>query len=546
MSPDTAEIVRTELDARILVVDDEPDIAALVAESLRAAEAGWFVETETNPQAAAERLTEEAYDCLVTDLAMPGLDGLALAERVREIDGEIALIALSGRGTLESGIRALRLGFADFLEKPVDLEAVQRSVCRSIRRRRRETTMERRFAELARANAKLEATGAQLSQKLEIASHDLVLSGKRMARQIDDLAAEAGVARSLMGVIELEDLLGLAAELVADRIPCTTATLALYEPKDAAVGLLVRAYPESTDPPVLCWLRAPLEGGIVCRAAQTGKSLHVEDLSDSVLLDERERDLWREGRLLAVPVTHQDQPIGVAILHREADQDDFRAEDVQVVTRLARTIGPAILTSKVHHRQRCEVYAAFEAVAEAADRATDRHGHSARVLAYARQLAGAMQLSPDQLGALQIASRLHDIGWVSVPRDVADTPGPLSEEQWDEVHKHPVAGQALLAPLDFFGDVGAVLRAHHESYDGTGYPDRKAGEEIPLVARVIAVCDAFDAMTSPRPHRDALPVDEALSQLRRFAGQQFDPGVVEAFGRIPESALRSIAAACRS
>jgi len=402
-------------------------------------------------------------------------------------------------------------------------------------------TLQQRFAELAHANASLESDHAQLESKLEIASHDLVLSNKRMARQMDDLAQTANMAQALVGVIELEDQLGLCAELIGDRIACDSCTVALYEAHDAAVGLMVRARPETDDAPALCWLRTPVVEGVMCRAAQARKSIHVEDVAGSVLLDEQERELWAEGRLLVVPVPHQGRSIGVAALHRPTGADDFGVDDIKTVTRLANVMGPTIQSARVHHKQRCEIYASLETVADAVEgRTAFLKGHSRRVLAYALALGSRLELTQAEAGAIQIAARLHDIGRVVIPDSVHEQPGPLAEAQWDIVQRHAEAGSAFLKTMDFFGEVGAIIRHHHESYDGTGYPDHKAGEEIPRVARILAVADALDAMTSPRPYREPLPMATARKRIEQLAGQQFDPAVVEALGSLAEETLEDI------
>jgi HD-GYP domain-containing protein (c-di-GMP phosphodiesterase class II) len=351
----------------------------------------------------------------------------------------------------------------------------------------------------------------------------------------------AQVARSVSGVVELEDLLGLCAEIIGDRVTCRTCTVALYEPQETSIGLMVRAQPEAEDPPALCWLRTPIRQGFMVRAAQSGKSVHLDDVARSGLAHEQEREIWHEGRALAVPIPYESSAVAVAVLHRMTDDGDFSAHDIKSVGELAKVMGPAIRTAKLHHRQRCQTYGVMESLADALEnRDPQRRGHSARVFAYAMPIATAMELTQAQIGATQIAARLHDIGRIIVPDDVANHAGPLTDQQWEIVRRHPEAGSNLLKPLDFFGEVCQIIRAHHESYDGTGYPDNKAGEEIPVVARVIAVADAFDAMTSPRPYREAMSVDDALEQIRKLAGQQFDPQAADALANIAPAVLRDI------
>ncbi|MBL7139304.1 MAG: response regulator [Planctomycetes bacterium] len=540
MSP-VADVLEAQQEIRILVVDDEPEIAALIAEALQGAEPSWYAEAEADSSRALERLSEAAFDCLITDLVMPDVDGLNLAEQARSANEHLALIAITGCGTVANSGEALRRGFDDFLEKPFDLKAMKAAVGRALAAHRQMDERDTRFAELAQAKTQLETANAQVQQKLDIASHDLVLSARRMARQLDELATRADVAQTLMGIIELEDLLGLCAELVGDRVPCRTCTVALYEPTEQAIGLMVRARPDSDDAPALSWLREPISAGVMCRAAQTGKAVHVECIGESNLLDDQERELWRDGRLLVVPVPLQGLTVGAVVLERAEEDGAFAAGDVKTVADLARIMAPAIRTAKAHHRQRCQIYASLEAIADCVERREEYlKGHSARVLAYAMPIGAALELAQAQIGALQIATRLHDIGRLGMPDSVVNHPGPLNDLQWDLVRRHPGMAADFLKPLDFFGEVGDIIRTHHESYDGTGYPSMKAGEEIPRVARILAVADAFDAMTSPRPYRDALDIDQAREQIRRLAGQQFDPAAAEAFLCIPVGVLAEI------
>jgi len=118
---------------------------------------------------------------------------------------------------------------------------------------------------------------------------------------------------------------------------------------------------------------------------------------------------------------------------------------------------------------------------------------------------------------------------MAVPDAILDKPGPLDEEEWAFMRRHTVIGEAILSAAPALVPVAKIVRSSHERFDGAGYPDGIAGTEIPLGARIVAVCDAFDAMTSDRSYRRAMSVDAALAELRSAAGSQFDPGVVEAF-----------------
>ena len=148
------------------------------------------------------------------------------------------------------------------------------------------------------------------------------------------------------------------------------------------------------------------------------------------------------------------------------------------------------------------------------------------------------------------AAELHDVGKVAVPDAILSKPGPLSEAEWGYMREHTIVGDRILSAAPALEGVAKLVRASHERFDGRGYPDQLRGEEIPLGARIVTVCDAFHAMTSDRPYRPALAVQDALDELHRCAGRQFDPAVVRAFslivsgigGRKPDEELGAWAA----
>ena len=156
-------------------------------------------------------------------------------------------------------------------------------------------------------------------------------------------------------------------------------------------------------------------------------------------------------------------------------------------------------------------------------------GHSRRVRAYALGLAEALHLDARQRRLLSLAAQLHDIGKVAVPDAILRKPAALADEEAAVVREHPVTGERILAPIVRSRAVLAAIRGHHERLDGTGYPDRLRGEHIPLLARVMAIPDCFDALTSQRAYRAALPPAQALGILQAGAGTHFDPELVRAF-----------------
>ena len=163
------------------------------------------------------------------------------------------------------------------------------------------------------------------------------------------------------------------------------------------------------------------------------------------------------------------------------------------------------------------------------ERQPDLHEHVSCVADMALAVARKLDTAPEELDVIARAAELHDIGKTAIPRAILDKPGTLSDEEWEFMRRHTILGERILNAAPALRPVAKLVRSSHERWDGKGYPDGLAGEAIPRGSRIVSVCDAFDAMVSDRPYRPAVPRDEALAELRRCAGTQFDPQVVEAF-----------------
>jgi putative nucleotidyltransferase with HDIG domain len=156
-------------------------------------------------------------------------------------------------------------------------------------------------------------------------------------------------------------------------------------------------------------------------------------------------------------------------------------------------------------------------------------GHTSRVAQYSVRIASALGLDDATRREIEHGALLHDIGKIGVPDAVLSKPGPLDADEWEAMRRHPLVAIAILEGVELSPIVISMVRHHHENLDGTGYPDHLSGDELPLAARIARVADAFDAMTSDRPYRDALSLTAARAELRRNAGSQFCPEIVDAF-----------------
>jgi putative two-component system response regulator len=174
---------------------------------------------------------------------------------------------------------------------------------------------------------------------------------------------------------------------------------------------------------------------------------------------------------------------------------------------------------------------ALVAALEARD--SETHGHSERVVSFSLRLGQELGLDVEQTRSLEFGSLLHDIGKIGVPDAVLRKPARLTEDEWEEMRLHPIHGREILRGIEFLEGAARVVAQHHERWDGSGYPAGLKGEGIDINARIFAVADAFDAITSDRVYRGGRPYEAALAELEKHAGVQFDPAVVAAFRRVP-------------
>jgi diguanylate cyclase (GGDEF)-like protein len=245
-------------------------------------------------------------------------------------------------------------------------------------------------------------------------------------------------------------------------------------------------------------------------------------LAPGAILREAHADL---GELVAIPISQRDRPHGALVL---AGRRGALAEHPdEVLLALGDHVGAILQTERVNAELRSSYVGAIRMLSEAIDAKDPMlHGHSAEVARYAEAMGRKLGIEPDERRLLSLASLLHDVGTVAVSERVLLKPGPLNAQEREVVELHPRIGAQVVSQVPALRPVASTILHHHERYDGRGYPNRLAGEEIPAPARLIAVADAFSAMLHDRPHRPARTVDEACAVLEREAGGQFDPDMV--------------------
>jgi putative nucleotidyltransferase with HDIG domain len=242
------------------------------------------------------------------------------------------------------------------------------------------------------------------------------------------------------------------------------------------------------------------------------------------------REMDMESVLL-VPLVAGNEPWGLIEIY-DSQPRTFSSDERHLAELAATQVG-TLLTAFEHEERAQRLYretlASLSNALEAKDAVTSQH--TEEVVRLAVSVAAELELDLDAVRNVELGAVLHDIGKVRIPEAILNKPGPLNDEEWEVMQTHPEVGEKILRPIQSLQAILPIVRHHHERWDGTGYPDRLIGRAIPLGARIVAVCDAYRAMTEDRPYREALGHDEARHELKRGAGTQFDAECVDALLR---------------
>jgi putative nucleotidyltransferase with HDIG domain len=276
-----------------------------------------------------------------------------------------------------------------------------------------------------------------------------------------------------------------------------------------------------------------LTGCAAWTACRTGRSTSIADLADSRNPGIVSRALLSAGirSLLAIPLTSREQVKGVLLLG-DTEPGKFARGETFTIEKIASQMAVALENARLYEDMRNLFFSTVSSLANAIDAKSPwTKGHSERVMHISTRIAKEMGLSEQEVERVRLGGLLHDIGKIGVIEALLEKPALLSEDEFPPMRLHPEKGVAILAPIGQLKDVLPTILYHHERLDGSGYPEGLTGDQIPLEARIVAVADSFDAMVSERPYKHAYSLTEALDELRAGAGSQFDPNVIECFGR---------------
>jgi len=373
-----------------------------------------------------------------------------------------------------------------------------------------------RIAELDEANDRINRLSLQLEDR------NLLLE-----KAIKNISALNRVGVALSSELDIDRLVQLLINISVKGLRVEIGSIFLFD--DRREHLVVRAssgLPAELDPTLSLTPGESVSGTV----AGNGQPLLIRHVDGSQGIKPLSRFGFTRRSVLCVPIKMKDRVLGTIELTNRRGGESFSIDDLEMLQSIANQAAVAIENANLYcdvQRTYLETVLALVQAVEEKDRYT--RGHSDRVTAFSVKIAGAMGLPAREIRMIEYAGILHDIGKIGIDLAIIQKKERLTPEELAVVRKHPLIGERIIRPIGFLAAALPGIAQHHERFDGCGYPLGICGDRIALEARILAVADAYDAMITDRPYRKPLPKDDAIAELLRCSGSQFDPVVVEHF-----------------
>src|SRR4051812_3155719 len=477
MTPPTSQEERP----RVLVVDDEKFIREILAEFLGME--GYFVRTAEDGSSALAELGRSHYDLVISDLKMPKMGGMELLEAMAKVAPNALTVIMTGFGTVETAIDAMKRGAYDYILKPFKVEEVTMVVQRGIEKQ------------------KLSAENLRLKEALGLYKVSEAIAASLSLDEVMSTVVDSAISDLNADFVStwLDD--GEGGFFERQHVPNPTFRTDAVIPSLKPAALVEHF---TSDPMLL------EHGTKTARFFCEEPALPVQSFAGVPLRIKQKLCGW----------------IAVASFRKNKRFDEGQRKLLSIVGSRAAA---AIENARLYEDLRATFQQTIQGLAKAIDK-MDRYtaGHSDRVATYATYLAMRLRLPPDVIEIVRQSALMHDIGKIGCVMNL-NKPGKLTQDEYEIFKKHPGYGRDILDPIRFLHPLIPGVHLHHERWDGRGYPLGLKGNMVPLVARIIAVADTYDAMTSDRAYRRALPHEVAVTEIERCSGSQFDPEVSDAF-----------------
>ena len=484
----------------ILIIEDNEDFKQTLVNLLK--REGYDASGAKDGLQAIEMTEKDFFELIVIDVKLPGMDGIEVAKRIKEAQLQVKskIIIITGYADAEVPLKAIKLGVDDYIYKPFKIEEFLYSVERSIKSYQLEREKERNI------------------ETIEIINKELVLIYK--------------IVQEISSHLELKEVLDIIVNKISTTLDVEICSILLVDKTSGELSIRVACgLNEEIIEKTSLKPGERISGWVI----QHKEAVLVEDIEKDSRFARRSKEKYYTRSFISVPLMVKDETIGVMNINNKRTKETFTEEDLRFFKSLASAVAIAIENASLYtslENTYLDIVMALTSAIDVKDHYTK--DHCKHVTKYGVAIAKELGLPKAQVDKIGQASQLHDIGKIGVHDYILTKPGSLTPEEWGEMKSHPLKGSIILKPLSFLGLVVKLVEQHHERYDGKGYPFAIKGEDIKLGARIMAVADSFDAMTTQRPYRKAMSRQEAVEELKKCSGAQFDPKIVDAFLRVLE------------
>ncbi|SHI59272.1 HDIG domain-containing protein [Malonomonas rubra DSM 5091] len=380
------------------------------------------------------------------------------------------------------------------------------------------STLEERVHEVEDANFRISDLAANLEDR-----------NTTLAKAVNRLSTLYEMGLVINSTMELKNLFHLLLEKALESLHADVGYILLYDKVNNTlrIGDVIGVPIGFFDPEMSIKL---IQGGVSHWVIENREPLLIKRIEDAREFSRMSKLGFARDTVICAPLFTQDEVIGTITIANRRDESLFYEEDLEILSTIAAQASVAIKNARLYEEQQSTYLSTVQALVSAIE-ASDPYtrGHSERVTRYSVALAHKLNLNESAFRDLEQAAILHDIGKIGIDDSLLHKVETLSLDDVDRLRQHPLIGMRILEPIHFMARVREVIGQHHERFDGSGYPLGITGQHLLLESRILAVADSFDAMTSDRPYRNAMPTSVAISEIEANSGTQFDPEVAKAF-----------------
>ena len=500
-------------NVKILVVDDEDGILDVTEGFFE--RKGYQVYTAGDGEKALDIVNREKIDCVFTDINMPVMDGLELAEQIRQIDSTLPVVVMTGYPSLENTIQTLKNGVVDYLIKPVNLEQMELTLRRILRER-----------ELFVENLILKEE-VERRERLRQLNNELV-------KKVEEVNTLNRIMEDFSAIDSSYEIFNKVVGLGVDELKADLVFFHVYSEQDNSLVLVDKAGAENENGPASHSKDIP----------EQEKAFIIESLGNDYtpcLITDASGIPPMKGQVhsfMVAPLKIRDKIFGVVSAYIFQGPPCFEGQDLYYLSFITQKAASGIeniaLYENIYENLFFTLFA-FVTALEVRDLYTRKH--STRVARVAQIVAEEMGCTEEELDIINVAGSLHDIGKIGIRDDILLKPGRLTEDEYEKIKEHPAIGADIISKLGLWGREAQIIRHHHERFDGRGYPDGLKGKQIPKLARILSVADCYDAMASDRAYRKKMEKHIVLKIITENSGTQFDPDVVKIFLQVANQDL---------